>query len=182
MISAFLAAVLATTLPAGTLLSVDPGASFLRYHVTHKLHRVQGASTTIEGKAVVRDGQVVSMVRVPVASFRSGDANRDSHMQETLEAHKYPFIVWKGVAQLLADNALPAGPVTMQGQLEFHGVARAVSVPLTVEPGADGTVRVRGSLEIDLDAHRIDRPSLLFVKIDDMCRIELDLVLKAAKS
>ena len=182
MMSALLAAVLATSLPAGSVLSVDPGASLLRYHITHKLHRVHGESMTIEGKAVVRDTQVVSMVRVPVASFRSGDGNRDAHMQETLEVNKYPFIVWRGVVQLAAGNSLPAGPMTMEGQLEFHGVARPVSVPLTVEPGADGTVRVRGSLAVDLDAHHIDRPSLLFVKIDDVCRIELDLVLKVAKS
>jgi polyisoprenoid-binding protein YceI len=181
MIHALLAAALAATLPAGATLSVDAAASTVRYNVTHKLHKVHGESRQIEGKAVVADGRVLGMVRVPVSSFRSGDGNRDAHMEEALEAGKFPFVVWKGVAKLGSGNALPDGPLQMEGQLELHGVTRPVSALLTIEVRADGAVHARGSLDVDLDAHGVERPALLFVKIDDTCRIDVDLVLRERK-
>lgn len=179
MLIAYLATVLAATLPGGSTLTVDPAASVLRYHVHHKLHTVLGESSDIEGKAVVQeDGSIICMIRVPVTSFRSGDANRDGHMLETLEVNKYPYVLWKGVVRLAPGRELPTGGVTMTGELQLHGVSRPASVPISLELADDRTVRVRGSLDVGLDAHRIDRPSLLFVKIDDLCRIEFDLVLK----
>ena len=35
---------------------------------------------------------------------------------------------------------------------------------------------------ISLDAYCIERPSLLFVKVEDGCRIDLDLVAREVKS
>jgi hypothetical protein len=134
----------------------------------------------IEGKAIIgRDGRVVCMVRAPVSSFRSGDGNRDSHMLEVLEASKYPFVVWKGIVQLEPGQAVPPGGLTMQGELQFHGVTQRAAVPLTVEAAEDGTLRVRGRFDVNLDAHRIERPALLFVKIDETAGIDFELVLKA---
>ena len=49
-----------------------------------------------------------------------------------------------------------------------------------VEPGPAG-LRVRGSFQVSLESFRIERPSLLFVKIDDACRIDLDLLLREEK-
>src|SRR5512134_2656343 len=78
--------------------TVDAAKSSIRYFVKHKLHPADGRSRSIEGKAVVQpDGKVLAMVRVPVASFDSGDSNRDSNMRDTLEAAKYPFVVFKGM-------------------------------------------------------------------------------------
>jgi len=52
-----------------------------------------------------------------------------------------------------------------------------VTVPLTVEE-RDGAIRVRGHFDLSLEAHRVERPSLLFVKIDDACGIDVDLLLR----
>lgn len=174
-----LAAIAAALLPAGTRLSVDPAASTIGFHVTHRLHRVDGSSSQVEGRAVVQEGgAVLAMVRVPVTSFGSGDANRDSHMVEVMEVNKYPFAVFKGVAPLGPGGQLPGGPLAMQGEIELHGVKRPVSVTLSVESQLGGALRVRGGFDVSLDAHGIERPSLLFVKIDDVCRIDLDLLLR----
>ena len=123
------------------------------------------------------------MVRVPVSSFDSGDANRDSNMRETLDAGQHPFVVFKGVTTV----PVPVAPgkavaASMKGELEFHGVRQPVEVPVTVEFAADGSATVRGSMKISLEAFRIDRPSLLFVKMDDECRIDVDLKLRGSGS
>jgi polyisoprenoid-binding protein YceI len=178
MLAAITALVLSASLSPGTQLSLDP-SSTLKFHIVHKLHKVEGAASDLEGKAVVQsDGTVLAMARAPVAKFHTGDGNRDGHMIEVLEAGKYPWVVFKGTTHLGPGGELPK-EVTMQGEVELHGVKRPVTVPLQLEPTADG-VRAKGSFDVSLDAHKIERPSLLFVKIDDACRIDVDFVLKKA--
>jgi polyisoprenoid-binding protein YceI len=191
MTTALLALLVAAAPLAGRTYTLDPAQSAVRYHVVHKFHRVTGATSRVEGKAVIQpDGKLLAMVRVPVASFDSGDGNRDAHMQEAVDAGRFPFVVLKGVGRLdgtaLEARAGAAGqgdsvPVRLAAQVELHGVTRPIEVPITVELSPDGTARARGSFEVILDAFGIDRPSLLFVKIDDACRIEVDLRLREAK-
>lgn len=182
MTSTVVALVLAVAFsaPQGTF-TVDPSATVVRFHIRHKLHQVDGRSTSIEGRAVVEpDGKVLAMVRIPVASFDSGNTNRDAHMRETLESGAHPFVVFKGVASLVVPAAAGRSPVPLhfKGELDFHGVKRPVEVPAAVEFRPDGMAAVRGKMTLSLEAFRIERPSLLFVKIDDACAVEFDLTLR----
>ena len=169
----------AAVLPSNGAFTVDPAASALRFTVVHKLHRVEGNASSMEGKAIVKDdGTVLAMVRVPVASLHTGVGNRDEHMLEALEAGKFPFVVLKGLARLGAERQVPAGPVTLDGEVDLHGVKTTAAIPLSLQLQPDGSVRARGSFDVSLDAHGVQRPSLLFVKIEDACHIEFDLVLR----
>ncbi len=160
--------------------AVDPAHSTIRFHVHHKLHSSDGRSSSIEGKAIVQpDGKVLTMVRVPVASFDSGDANRDSNMREALEASRFPFVVFKGVTSLVMPATLGKAIATsIRGELEFHGVKQPIDVPVSLQLGDDGTARVTGKMTLSLDSYRIERPSLLMIKLDDACAIEFDLALR----
>ncbi len=85
MIHPLAAVLLSATLSAGSFV-VDPATSVVKFHLHHKMHEVDGRSSQIEGKALLGDdGRVMTMIRLPAASFDTGDANRDSHMRETLE-------------------------------------------------------------------------------------------------
>ena len=121
------------------------------------------------------------MVRVPVASFRSGDGNRDEHMLETLEAGKFPFVVLKGTARLGPEREVSTTPVPMAAEVELHGVKTPVTVPVSLALQPDGSVHARGSFDVSLDAHRVQRPSLLFVKVEDNCHIDFDLVMRGSR-
>src|SRR5512133_3514629 len=160
--------------------TVDPARSTIRFHVDHKLHASDGHSSSIEGKAVVQpDGKVLTMIRVPVASFDSGDANRDSNMRETLEASRHPFVVFKGVTSLVLPTARgKAIPTKIEGELDFHGVKKPIEVPVTLQFADDGSATVKGKMSLSLEAYRIERPSLLMIKLDDACAIEFDLKLR----
>ncbi|HEY6004526.1 MAG TPA: YceI family protein [Anaeromyxobacter sp.] len=187
MAATLLALLLAAASSEGKTYAVDPATSTVRYHVVHKFHSVTGTSSTIEGKAVLRpDGQAIAMVRIPMASFDSGDRNRDSNMREAVDAARHPFVVLKGAMRLGAELPAAARALTvetrMEGEVELHGVRKSVVVPLQIQLSPDGTARARGSFTVSLDAFGIERPSLLFVKIDDACRIEVDLALREGKS
>ena len=162
--------------------AVDTAQSTIKYSVTHKLHRVDATSAQVEGKAVVRaGGEILAEVRAPVMSFRSGDGNRDEHMDEVMNAGSHPLVIFKGIARLGPDGQLPSGPLRMDGQVELHGVKRPYRVELTVTPQPDGSLRVKGAFDVSLDAHGIERPSLLFVKVDDACHLDVDLRLREVK-
>jgi polyisoprenoid-binding protein YceI len=101
-------------------------------------------------------------------------------MREAVDAREFPFVVFKGTARL--DEAVlaasqPTAEVSMQGEIELRGVKRPVTVPLTIEL-SPGSARARGRFEVSLDAFGVERPSLLFIKIEDACRIEVDLALR----
>jgi hypothetical protein len=183
---ALVAAVALAASPAARTLAVEFRESAITYRVVHKLHEVEARSMRVEGRAVLQpDGKLLAMARVPVATFDSGDANRDAHMQEAVESGKFPFAVVKGIAALPPGALDGPRPATLElklaGEVDFHGVKRPIEVPLTVtlEPG--GNVRAKGEFDVSLDAHGVERPALLFVKVDDACRIGLDLVLREVK-
>ncbi len=180
MIAALAALALVAATAEPQAYTVDDARSVIRFHVNHKLHASDGRSSQIEGKAVIQpDGKVLTMIRVPVASFDSGDANRDSNMRETLDAARLPFVVFKGVTSLV----LPAArgtPIatTIRGELDFHGVKRPVDVPVTLRFADGGTAEVKGKMKLSLESYQIERPSLLMIKLDDECAIEFDLNLR----
>lgn len=181
MIVPLAAALLASSLSASTFV-VDPGASVVKFHLHHKMHEVNGTSKQIEGKAILGDdGKVMTMIRIPAASFDTADANRDSHMRETLEASKYPFVVFKGVASFTVPVAYGKPIETrLEGELDFHGVKRPLSVPAKISITQDGAV-VQARFPVDLEAHKIERPSLLFIKVDQNVELDAQLKLKAGK-
>lgn len=171
----FAALVLAAAVAPGTY-AVDPAASSLKYTVVHKLHQVDATSKEVEGKAIVKpDGTVLTEIRAQIQSFRSGDGNRDEHMAETMELARYPYVVLKAAGKLAEPS------MAMNAQIELHGVKQSYPITVQAEPQADGSVHVTSAFDVSLDGHKIDRPSLLFVKIEDACHIDVDLLLRPEK-
>src|SRR3954471_15340430 len=82
-----------------TELTIVPASSSITYHLVHKMHRVDGVTHKVEGKArLTPDGKAQVLVRAPSESFDSGNVNRDAHMKEAVEAAKYPWIELKALA------------------------------------------------------------------------------------
>jgi polyisoprenoid-binding protein YceI len=163
-----------------TVLSVDQGASKLVYTIVHKLHTSVGTSKKVEGKALVQpDGALQIMVRAPIASFDSGNSGRDEHMQETLEAPKFPYVTFKAVSKLAWPTTFPTTtPLRVAGQLEFHGKRMPETIPVSVTFTSATEAHVTSKFAVSLEKYEVERPSLLMMKINDDCQIEMDLVLK----
>jgi len=161
-------------------LAVRPGST-LSYRLVHKLHEVTGVSKAVEGKARLQpDGAVQVMIRARVDAFDSGNGNRDAHMLEATEAARFPHVTLKAVGALQPPAAFPASvTVTLRGELTFHGVTRPVEVPVVVAFASARQATASARLPISLDAHGVERPSLLFVKVDDVVVVTASLALAA---
>ncbi|QSQ21613.1 YceI family protein [Pyxidicoccus parkwayensis] len=154
---------------------VKKDASSVTYKLKHKLHEVVGTAKPSTGIAVLKStGTLQVQVRANVKDFDSGNSNRDSHMQEVTEAAKFPLIEFKGKADgVKMPTSFPATvPVSLTGQLTFHGVTQDVTVPMTVVFTSEKEATASGAFDISLEGYKIERPSLLMVKVDDKLVLE----------
>jgi polyisoprenoid-binding protein YceI len=159
--------------------AVQPGST-LSYRVIHPLHAVNGVSREVEGRArVLADGGVQVMVRVPVASFDSGNGNRDAHMREATEAGRFPFVELRAVGSgVIPAAGGAASPLRLSGELTFHGVTQHVDVPATVHWQGPDRVTVEAAFPVSLGAFHVERPALLFSKVEDEVNVTARLVLE----
>jgi polyisoprenoid-binding protein YceI len=164
---------------SGRTYSVKKASSSLTYKLHHPLHEVVGKAPPSDGKAkLLPDGTLQVAVRANVKDFDSGNSNRDAHMQEVTEAAKFPLIDFKGVATGVKMPAtFPATvAVTLKGQVTFHGVKQSVDVPMTVQFTSAKAATATGTFNVSLEAHKVERPSLMLKKVDDKLVLEPKLV------
>jgi hypothetical protein len=175
---AALLALLLAAAPAGQILDLREGT--LSAVVVHKLHEVRAVSKQVEGRALVQpDGTARVQVRAKVASFDSGNSNRDVHMREVTREPEHPYVSVKGT---LAGVKLPlAAPAetTLHAVIELNGEKQNADIPVQLAPAENG-VRAKFSFSISLDAFKVERPELLFVKVDDQVKIEGELAFATA--
>jgi hypothetical protein len=147
------------------------GAGTVEYRLVHKFHKVTGVSKAMVVRGTVDASGLKVMARAQVRTFDSDNANRDEHMMETVEGEKYP---WVSMRAALPGFKLPAHGTTtvhVNAQIELHGVAVAHPVAIKLDTN-DGT-HFKASFEFDesLTAHQIERPSLMFLPVDDNIHI-----------
>jgi len=171
--------VLALLLAAGQMLEVREGA--LRYTVVHKLHEVVGTTRQIEGRALIEEGGSTKVqVRAKVASFDSGNSNRDAHMREATHEAAHPYATVKGTMSGLTWPLGAPLSATLRGTVELNGEKQPIEVPVKLEPAKDG-VHATFSFPVSLEALKVERPELLFIKVDDRMTISGDLIFGPAK-
>jgi len=164
---------------SATFYGVKDGS--ITYVLVHKLHEVRGTSRKLEGVAKIQPGApTLVQVRVPVASFDSGNSNRDSHMRESTHEAAHPYVEVKGT---LPPLQLPlAGPaqVPLEARVELNGETERQTIPVTLTPEGSG-IRAKFTFPISLEAHHVERPELLLVKVDDKVTIDGNLLFEARK-
>ena len=180
LLASLLALAARADLPAGArLLELRSGA--VHYTLVHKLHEVKGKSEKLEGRALVLpSGSAKVQVRVPLASFDSGNSSRDAHMREATHELQHPYVSIKGTLDGVAFPLAAPLEKTLQATVEFNGERGTVAIPVKLTP-EDGKVRATFTFPISLEAFKIERPELLFVKVDDGLKLEGDLLFEPAK-
>jgi hypothetical protein len=153
--------------------------STLAYHLEHRFHSVDAVCHAVEGRArLLPDGAVQVMVRARVDGFDSGNGNRDAHMKEVTHAASHPFVLFKGVTEGVLPASYPADfEVVLHGVLELAGVAREREIPAHIRFETPERAQVTAHFDVSLTGHGVERPSLMFVPVEDALRIRVDLAL-----
>ncbi len=154
----------------------------MSYQIVHKLHTVVGTSKSPTGKArILPDGKVQVMVSIPVQTFDSGNSQRDAHVKEVLAAAAYADVSLKAVGEgVTVPTSFPTTiEKTFKGELTFHGERKTLEIPVKLVFESATRVTATTTFQISLEAYKVERPSLLLVKVDDAAKIEVSLVFKA---
>jgi hypothetical protein len=147
------------------------GTGTVEYRLIHKFHTSIGVSKAMVVKGTVDATGLKLMARAQVGTFDSNNSNRDAHMMEVVEGEKFP---WVNVRAVLPGFKLPTSgttKITVQAAVELHGVSVNHPIDITLET-KDGKEMVASfSFPESLTAHKIERPSLMFVAVDDTITI-----------
>ena len=159
-----------------TTYRVDPARSTITYAMSHPAHDWNGTSRAVVGTLAIGGDGVVTGGRVaaPVTSFDSGNRNRDANMVEATEAYVHRNVTFELGRLTPLERPTPTANATAEGALTFHGVRRAVRLPVRVDRTTDG-LRVRGQFDVTLTEFEVEPPSLLGLRVRDRIGLTLDL-------
>jgi hypothetical protein len=150
----------------------ETSGSSVTYAMRHKLHSWEGVSKALKVATKWNEQkneiEQISIV-VNVATFNSGLSSRDSHMMEVLDGLTYPRVSFSSSnVQYTPDGIL------VKGKLQFHGVERMIETIVKQEKVNSRWV-FSGSIPVLLEDYKVERPSLLFVKVDNKIQIDFQV-------
>ncbi len=146
------------------------------FHSEVPMHTFSGSSEHLTGK-IDLDNNIVDFY-IDLTTLKTGIEKRDRDMRETLETDKYPFAEFYG--QLISDfnpDSSGAQKVIVEGTFKIHGVEQKKQFTGTLEMTPDGLL-LKANWVLRLEDYDIVPPSLLFVKVDQEQKIEIEALLK----
>jgi len=146
----FLSLLVSVQAPADSprLYVVDPARSQIRFHAISRLMNADGVFSRFSGEVRLDEARpeaASGRVTIEVASIDTGIGRRDNHLRSDdffgVGRHPQATFVTSSVRR-------EADRWAVSGQLTIRGVARPVTVPVTVT-GAEGAIRITGQLTVN---------------------------------
>jgi polyisoprenoid-binding protein YceI len=190
MLPFLLVSLLATpSVPAFDLerYEIDARSSTVGFDGTSTLHDFTGKTHAITGdlRADPSDPSRLAggAVWIEARTLDTDNRTRDGEMRDLLDVERCPQIVFR-LDSVQRTRAGGAREFTAQGRFTIKGVEKPRVVrfhvdPVPPAPGEPaGELRVLGEARLCLTEHGIERPGVLFAKVDDAVRVWFDLRLR----
>ena len=118
---------------------------------------------------------------VDLRTIDTGIGLRNRHMRENyLETDKYPMAVYEG--KIVNSEKVEGNKykVKVSGNMNIHGVSIPQDIEGTIELLGD-EININSDFIVKLTDHKIDVPSLMFMKINENMQMHLDFSLEKVK-
>ena len=158
---------------AQSFVEFDLAKSFISYDGKHPAHNWTGISKDIQGTFELNNEDLTQSkvdLFVPVFSFDSKNANRDSNMLDVVEEYYYPFVRFTSSKINKSESGFD-----VVGDLSFHGITKEFTIPVEVNEDNENII-VASDFSIMLTDFKIKRPALLTIKIRNQVDIKVYLV------
>ena len=158
---------------AQSIINFDLNESFISYDGKHPAHNWTGISKEIQGTFELNKEDLTQSkvdLFVPVFSFDSKNANRDSNMLDVVEEYYYPYVRFISSKIEKVDDGF-----NVVGNLSFHCITKEFTIPVSLIQD-DKRIVVESDFSIMLTDFKIRRPSLLTIKIRNQIDIKVFLV------
>jgi polyisoprenoid-binding protein YceI len=111
-------------------------------------------------------------VRIPVNSMQSGTDGMDSVMQQAMNAPNYPAIIYKLNTLTFKGPHTANTPFQFEakGDLSLNGVTNQITMPVTIENGDKGKLKIIGVAPLKMTAFKVPPPVKfgVFTTVDDV--------------
>jgi len=175
---------------AGQEFHVDPDAdNEVRFTSQAPIEEVVGITDRIDGYVLLNGPRLEAgsategtqlYLEVDLASLDTGLGLRNRHMRSNyLEVEEFPYAFFNATIGRVETVAAGMFRVTAQGVLNIHGVDREMEVPCDVSERGEG-YRVRCTFNTLLSDFDIKIPRLMFLKLANEVRLELDFTVQPA--
>ena len=146
--------------------------SQITYLGDHYLHKWEGSTSDITGNVLYDDKtkQYNCSVTVPLSTFSSGNDSRDSNMLIYCKAFDFPNITFNSTSIKVNKRSLD-----IEGELTFAGVVKEIKTKAQLNSLDNNLFASEGELNIILSDFDVERPSLLFVEIEDLVKIQYSI-------
>ena len=115
---------------------------------------------------------------VDLASLDTGIGMRDRQMRNSyLEVDRYPYAAFGGTIEQVTSLPGEMFQVTTQGILGIHGVEQERALTCNLATVNEG-YRVNCSFSVFLSDHDIEIPKLMFLKLNNEIRMDLNFILE----
>ncbi|MCG6151209.1 YceI family protein [Leptospira bandrabouensis] len=147
----------------------------IEFYVEHTTKNVTGVCNEIQMDQpnIQTSGKGYSLkspfeIKIPLLKISSGDANRDSHIQEILGYPDSPNIIVK------IESVQPGKEQTyiVKGKLTIHGNTKDFSSEAVVKEENSTSIQVEGFVLVKFSEYELENPSLLFMKAKDEIRVK----------
>lgn len=142
----------------------------------------EGITNKIDGYIFWEGDQLTNQselyFEVDLNTLDTGIGLRNRHMREKyLETEKFPFTHFAGKLISAEQTGDSTFSVTAEGKMFIHGVENPLTVEGTLQK-TGGEFRIASKFQIKLSDYRVKIPKLMFFKIDETMRLELDFYVK----
>ena len=146
--------------------------SLITYFGVHYLHKWEGSTSDVKGVVSYDKNvdQYECSISVPLSTFSSGNDNRDSNMLVYCRALDFPNINFQSTSIKVNESTLE-----IEGKIEFAGEEKEIKTNAKLNSLDNNLFAIEGELDILLSEFKVERPSLLFVEIEDLVRIKYSI-------
>lgn len=168
----------------GTELHVDRSAdNIVKFISDAKIETFEGVTSNVDGY-LYWDGEDLtnkSLVyfEVDLNTLDTGIGLRNRHMRDNyLETNKYRFTNYKGKITEAKKNGDGIYDVKVEGTISIHGVIKPLTVDGTITMNDDKSYNIKTKFNVKLSDFKIDIPSLMFLKINEVIKVQLNINMK----
>ena len=146
--------------------------SLITYFGVHYLHKWEGSTSDVKGVVSYDKNidQYECSISVPLSTFSSGNDNRDSNMLVYCRAFEFPNINFQSTSIKVNESTLE-----IEGKIEFAGEEKEIKTNAKLNSLDNNLFTIEGELDILLSEFKVERPSLLFVEIEDLVKIKYSI-------
>ena len=150
--------------------TLDSESSFVSYDANHFLHAWSGTNNKVKGVITENKNKFQKIaIAMLVRDFDSKNSSRDNNALETLEALRFPKIEFFSDDMNMINNK-----IFIKGEMNFHGIK--IQKVITANTNLkDNKLILSGSFKLLLSDFKINRPSFMLKKVDDLINLSYEL-------